>query len=91
MPSNKRLLLAQLVLGDFYPALARHIPMRRYGMTSRGETSFAGDIRPLLTSLKFENQLQVRLMNHELALNAAAALEERIQTLLQMLELEGSD
>lgn len=82
---------AQIVLNDFSRALARHIPFRRYGMASRGETSFTGDIRPLLTSLEFENQVQVRLMNHELALTAAAALEERIDRLVEMLRMEGSD
>ncbi len=76
---------AQLVLGDFLPALAPHIPLRRYGMASRGTTAFTGDARILLRSLEFENLVQVRLMNHELALSAAATLEERIESLLDML------
>ncbi len=81
---------AQLVLGQFLPSLASHIPLRRYGMTSRGETSFTGDIGPLLRNLEFENQVQMRLMNHELALNAATALGERITGLLEMLAVERS-
>ncbi len=81
---------AQLVLNAFLPSVGRHIPLRRYGMTSRGETSFAGDIAPLLTSLEFENQVQLRLMNHELALTAAAAVDERITSILEMLRIEGS-
>ena len=59
-------------------------------MTSRGETSFTGDIGPLLRSLEFENQVQVRLMNHELALTAATTLGARITGLLEMLALERS-
>ncbi len=81
---------AQFVLGHFLPSLAPHIPLRRYGMTSRGKTSFTGDIGPLLRSLEFENQVHVRLMNHELALTAVTALGERITDLLEMLALERS-
>ena len=53
-------------------------------------SSFVGDIVPLLTSLEFENQVQLRLMNHDLALTAAAALDERVAGILEMLRLEGS-
>lgn len=81
---------AQLVLGHFVPFVAPHIPLRRYGMTSRGETSFTGDVGPLLRSLEFENLVQVRLMNHELALAASTALSERVARILEMLSLERS-
>lgn len=82
---------AQLVLGQFLPSLASQIPFRRYGMTSRGETSFTGDVEPLLRNLEFENQVQLRLMNHELALSAATTLDEQITDVLEMLAVERSN
>ncbi|NNF04979.1 MAG: hypothetical protein HKN17_10995 [Rhodothermales bacterium] len=76
---------SRLVLGQFLPAISPYIPLRRYGMASRGATAFDGDVRALMTRLEFENLVQVRLMNHELALRATVALEERIMRLLDLL------
>jgi len=74
--------------GDFLPHLNETIPMRVFGRGGDGRSRFPADVAALLRSLRFENQLQLKLTNLVFLRGSMERMKGLLSNISSMLDAE---
>lgn len=78
-----------VVFGSVYPYLSERAPIRQFGLYGDEGSGFDWSASDLLSDVRFENLVQIRLTNSRFAAEGGREMEERIRVILALLRSEG--